>query len=347
MTEHNVDAYRSNGHEAPAPIFPTAATVGAVVIGRNEGARLVTCLQSLRQADVHVVYVDSASSDDSVQNARRLGAAVVQLDMSLPFTAARARNAGAAALRKLLPQLSCIQFIDGDCELTEGWLKHGVNVLESRQELTAVFGRLRERHPRASIYNLMCDAEWDTPAGPAKSFGGIFLIRARPFFAVNGFREDLIAGEEPELCVRLRACGAKLLRIDAEMALHDAALRRFSQWWRRAARGGHAYIEGARLHGQAPERHWVMETRRAFIWAVLLPLLCCAAFLVYQPLGWLIFSIYPVQIVRTAFKLHGTWRDRIIHSTFLLLAKFAEAQGMFRYLGNRLRQKHTALIEYK
>ena len=91
--------------------------VGVVVIGRNEGPRLERCLASLIGAAQKIVYVDSGSTDGSVQMARRLGVEVVELDMTMPFTAARARNEGFARLQHVLPSMRHVQFVDGDCEV--------------------------------------------------------------------------------------------------------------------------------------------------------------------------------------------------------------------------------------
>ncbi|MCC5870161.1 MAG: glycosyltransferase, partial [Gammaproteobacteria bacterium] len=232
--------------------------VGVVAIGRNEGERLRICLQSLRAPDgspMPVVYVDSGSSDDSVALARALGVEVVQLDMSIAFTAARARNAGVERLRELLPQAKYVQFIDGDCELDSSWLEPALAFLEAHQEFAVVCGRRRERYPERSIYNLLCDFDWDGPCGEVAACGGDSLVRLPALQTVGGFRASLIAGEEPELCVRLRRAGWKIMRLDREMCLHDAAMYRFSQWWKRSSRAGHAYAEGAWLHGRPPERH--------------------------------------------------------------------------------------------
>jgi GT2 family glycosyltransferase len=321
--------------------------VGAVVIGRNEGERLVNCLHSLRAHGLPVVYVDSNSTDDSVRRAREMGVEVVELNLSIPFTAARARNSGAARLRALATPPRYIQFVDGDCEVAPAWLERATRLLDEHTHITATCGRRRERYPQHSFYNAMCDAEWNTPVGPAKAFGGDVLIRAEAFFAVGGFRDDLIAGEEPELCVRLRARGAHIVRIDEEMTLHDAALHRFSQWWRRAERCGHAYAEGAVLHGRAPERHWVAETRRAVIWGIVLPLSCLAAGAVAEPYGWLLAAVYPAQILRIALRLPGPAMLRLQMAALLTTAKFAESKGILRYLINRLRNQKTCLIEYK
>ncbi|HKS16666.1 MAG TPA: glycosyltransferase family A protein, partial [Planctomycetota bacterium] len=112
--------------------------VGVVVIGRNEGDRLKRCLRSVSGDGAHVVYVDSGSTDGSVAAAREAGADVVELDLSTPFTAGRARNAGFDRLREAVPDLETVQFVDGDCELTAGWLKLGAGELDRRSEAAIV-----------------------------------------------------------------------------------------------------------------------------------------------------------------------------------------------------------------
>ncbi|MCL4676615.1 MAG: glycosyltransferase, partial [Pararhodobacter sp.] len=178
-----------------------AVTIDAVAIGRNEGARLIACLESLEAQVRRTVYVDSGSTDGSVEAARRAGAQVIALDMSLPFTAARARSAWRAALASDPP--TYVQFIDGDCVLREGWMKTATQFLHDNLRAAVVCGRRRERHPEASVYHALIDAEWDTPVGSAKACGGDALMRYQAIAAVKGYREDLIAGEEPELCLRL------------------------------------------------------------------------------------------------------------------------------------------------
>src|SRR5579862_3109454 len=123
--------------------------IGAVVIGRNEGERIKRCLLSLSAARV-VVYVDSGSTDGSAQWAVGRGIDVVELDTGLPFTAARARNSGIQRMREIAPDIPYIQFVDGDCELVEGWLDAAARLLDSRPDVGAVCGRRRERFPEKS-----------------------------------------------------------------------------------------------------------------------------------------------------------------------------------------------------
>jgi len=312
--------------------------IDAVVIGRNEGERLVACLRALRGQMRRVVYVDSGSTDGSVAQARALGAEVVALDMTRPFTAARARNAGLAALAADPPEF--VQLLDGDCEMVPGWPAAALAAFAEHPRAVVVCGRRRERFPQASVWNALADREWDTPVGPARACGGDALMRYAAVRAVGGYRDDLIAGEEPELCLRLRQAGGEVWRIAAEMVLHDAALTRFGQWWRRTRRAGHAFAEGAALHGAGPERHWVAETRRALFWGAGLPVLILLAGLIH-PAGWLLALVYPAQAVRLARRGGGTW------AVYSVLGKFAEAQGALGYWADRLRGRRRGLIEYK
>ena len=320
--------------------------LGVVAIGRNEGERLRRCLLSVLPSAAAVVYVDSGSTDGSAQMARDLGATVVDLDMSLPFTAARARNEGFRRLRRAAA-LDYVQFVDGDCEVVQGWLPRAKSFLDDHADVAAVCGRRRERHPERSIYNLLCDLEWDTPVGEARACGGDVLMRAGAVEQVGGYRDNLIAGEEPELCVRLRAAGWKVWRLDAEMTLHDAAMTRFGQWWSRATRAGFAFAEGARLHGKPPERHWVRESRSAWLWGFVLPVAILLSVAVWGPGALWLALIYPMQVVRLSLRGGAPTRARAVRAFFLVLGKFAEAWGQLRYTWRELRGGPARLIEYK
>lgn len=321
--------------------------IGVVVIGRNEGQRLERCLASLEGSADKVVYVDSGSVDGSVQMARQRGVEVLALDMMRPFTAARARNEGFARLQRLLPTMRHVQFVDGDCEVAAGWLPKAQAFLYAHPAVAVVCGRRRERFPQRSVYNLLCDLEWDTPIGETKACGGDALMRADAFAAVSGYRASLIAGEEPELCVRLRAAGWKIWRLPEEMTLHDAAMTRFGQWWQRSLRGGYAFAEGAFLHGAAPERHWQRESRRIWIWGLAIPLAIIAATAWLGGWGLLLLLIYPLQAVRLARRGVRSARENWLQAVFLVLGKFPEMLGQVKFLLNRFGAGKAVLIEYK
>ena len=322
-------------------------SVGVVAIGRNEGERLRQCLMSVVRDVSNVVYVDSGSSDDSVDMARSLGVLVVSLDITIPFTAARARNEGFNCLRGAAPELNYVQFVDGDCEVVPGWLKTAAEFLEGHSDVAVVCGRRRERFPGSSVYNMLCDIEWDTPIGEAKACGGDALIRIDAFEQVGKYRDSMIAGEEPELCVRLRMAGWKIWRLNEEMTLHDAAMTRFSQWWKRTLRSGHAYAEGSHLHGDSPIRHVVKESRRIWIWGLGIPLVTLSMTIWFGTWGMLLLLTYPLQTVRLALRGSRSAKENWWRALFLVLGKFPEAIGQMKFVYNRLLGRTACLIEYK
>lgn len=324
--------------------------VGLVAIGRNEGERLRQCLDSVVGKVERIVYVDSGSTDGSVELARSLGVDVVELDLSIPFTAARARNSGVAHLLQASPQTEFIQFVDGDCEVAPGWLDYALAQLDANPNVAVVCGRRRERFPEQSLYNRLCDIEWDTPIGEAKACGGDSMMRVAAFQQVGGFNSTLIAGEEPELCVRIRQNGWKILRLDAEMTRHDAQMRRFGQWWKRMLRGGHAFAEGAWLHGQTPERHWVKESRSIWIWGLLVPLLALGMAWFTKGLSLLLLGGYPLMAYRISRYMQQQGlpvKDAWLYGLFCMLAKFPQLQGQLQFHLNRLLGRRNVLVEYK
>lgn len=316
--------------------------LSVIAIGRNEGERLRRCLKSVLPIVPAVVYVDSGSTDGSNRMAEEMGAQVVDLDLSRPFTAARARNEGLRCLLQCYPDIDFVQFVDGDCEVVAGWLEAAQDFLQSHPGHAVVCGRRRERHPERSIYNRMCDQEWDTQVGEALSCGGDAMMRISALQAVGGYREGLIAGEEPELCVRLRQAGWRVHRIDREMTLHDAAITRFGQWWKRTIRSGHAFAEGAWLHGAPPERHWVRENRRLWFWGAVLPISISMLAIGLGASWWLLSLVYPLQWLRLFIRSGSAGA-----SALLLIGKFAEAWGALKFHVSRLRGTTGAIIEYK
>lgn len=327
--------------------------LGVVTIGRNEGDRLVRCLHSLIKyapTDTPIIYVDSGSTDHSVETARKLGVQVLELDMSVPFTMARGRNTGFFHLIEQYPHLEYVQFIDGDCELEENWLDKAVEVLDSSASLAIVCGRRRERFPTASPYNQLADMEWNTPIGIAEVCGGDALMRIKAIQEVNVYNPTLICGEEPEMCIRLREKGWQIQRISADMTRHDAAMTRFSQWWRRSIRGGWAVAEGAAMHGQPPELYMRKEQISGWLWGILIPF--AAIGLIPLTFGWslLLLGGYLVLMGRI-YRYRRSIGDEPalarLYAFWCVLSKFPQMLGQGKYWLNRWQKKPATLIEYK
>jgi GT2 family glycosyltransferase len=325
--------------------------VGAVVIGRNEGERLRRCLQSISGRLSTVAYVDSGSSDGSLELARGMGFLAIALDPSLPFTAARARNEGFFRLLEAAPQLKFVQFVDGDCEVAEGWLERAEQEISADPTLAVVCGRRRERYPERSIYNLLCDMEWNTPIGPTAYCGGDALMRVEAVRAVGGYDPSLIAGEEPDLCIRMGELGWRVLRVDAEMTVHDAAMTRLGQWWRRELRAGHACAEGAARHGNLPGRHFKRNVFSNWLWGLVVPAVTVGLAL---PTGGLSLGLLVLLYARLWFRIYRTVRGRQftpqharLYAFYCVLGKLPQALGQALYWSRRLTGRRGQLIEYK
>jgi GT2 family glycosyltransferase len=330
--------------------------LGVVVIGRNEGERLARCFASVRRIP-NRVYVDSGSTDGSIELAGAEGIEVVELAIPPPFTAARARNAGLVQLLSGHPDLEFAQMVDGDCELQSGWIESGLAVLQGEPSLAAVFGRLRERHPERSIYNALCDDEWNVPVGEAAVIGGPALFRVSALREVDFYNPVMIAGEDTELAMRLRKRGWRLRRIDVEMGLHDAAITRFSQWWSRTRRSGHGYAEMAFLHPDARNPNWPRTVRGIVIWSGVMPLLLVAVIvlaLTVSARAWIVAVLllfaWPLNMARLArrrrregLSLKLAWASGIL----LMLGKLPQFQGLIGFYRDRLLGRASRLIEYK
>lgn len=327
-------------------------TTGVVVIGRNEGQRLIDCLNSIDAAPL--VYVDSGSTDQSFESAKSLGAIPIALDLAIPFTAARARNAGFQYLLTHYPDLEYVFFVDGDCRVASDWMTVAGVHMETDSTLGVVCGRRKELHPERSIYNAFCDIEWDTPVGPASACGGDALYRVSALQKVGGFDPKFIAGEEPELCFRIRQEGYRIERLDADMTYHDAAMTKFSQWWKRSERSGHAYYLGWAKHGRANQEHFYQrELKSILTWCGIAVTLSLMSVLLISWIPMAVLAgILGLQTARIFRRLDPKYKVlsvslRLLYSASLMVCKVPQGLGVIR--AHRIKQKGQVarLVEYK
>ena len=349
--------------ERPAASLPDAAVsvrsrVGVVVIGRNEGERLKRCIGALLGSAERIVYVDSGSTDGSQDWARSQSVVVLELDMSVPFTMARGRNAGWRWFAEQPDPVDFIQFVDGDCEVRAGWIEFARQALETAPELVAVCGRRRERAPDSSIYNRLMDMEWKQPIGEADAFTGDVMLRASALEAVDGFEEAMIAGEDTELAYRLRVLGGRIMQFDREMSLHDAAITSFRQWMVRASRAGFWLGDGFARHGRGPSRMNARAIRSAWGWGLVVPLLLVAsvvAAIVAGGLWWSIpiglVALWLVQAARVGRSRRRTFGESrwegALYGISCLVSKPAQLAGLLRFRRIHAQGQRPRLIEYK
>jgi len=331
--------------------FPgTDDILAVVIIGRNEGQRLKKSIVSTLDENREVVYVDSGSTDGSVELAKSLGVDVVELDPSTPFTAARGRNTGFKYLREKGTIFSFVQFVDGDDEMDDQWFPAGVNTLAENPGVGIVAGRKRECYPDRSVYNTLFEMEWDTEIGEVNEVSGTCMVSADVFAQVGGFNETLIAGEDPELCLRVRQDGWKIIRLADFMGWHDANMMHFKEWWKRTVRTGHAYAEGAAMHGKSDFQHNVRQCRSNWFWGLILPILIVGLAIPTRGLSLLLLLGYPIllyRVFRWRKSLGNSDRNAMKYAGFTVLGKLPSALGQLLYWKNRWRGKVSTLIEYK
>ena len=322
------------------------AKVGYVAIGRNEGARLKRCLAKLREISDRVAYVDSDSQDGSPAFARTIIECVVELTPDRKFTAARSRNAGFAALMAEWPDTDYVMFIDGDCELVPEFAPAAVEAFQKNEETVIVTGRCRELNRNGTLYNRLCDMEWDGPIGEIEACGGIFMVRPAAFRAAKGFNEDVIAAEDDEFCIRCRRDGGKIVRIDQDMCFHDADIRSFGQWWRRSERAGYAFSQVGDLH----PGYFAAPRRRAWIWGLALPAIAVGFAPFTSGFSLILFGLYLLSYFKTLGGLvarGASLFDAGLYAGFLTLSKFPTLVGILNYRWKKSTGRRIGLVEYK
>lgn len=324
--------------------------VSVVVIGRNEGHRLSRCLQSVagmtREGfELEVIYVDSASTDGSPDIAAAMGARVITLESAHP-SAARGRNAGWRAAKGAF-----VLFLDGDTIVHPTFVSTALMTMRA-PNVAVVWGHRRELYPEHSIYNRVLDLDWAYPPGRTAFCGGDALMRVSMLQVVDGFDATLIAGEEPDLCRRIRALGGVIQHIDAPMTGHDLAITRFAAYWKRAYRAGHAYAEIASRYRHSPDPLWLRDSRRNLLHAggllVLFGMLPLS--LTWPASTLLLLAMLLVLIGRTFLRCHWKSTDRrtrLLYSVHAHLQQLPIALGQASYLLNEWRGQRSRLIEYK
>ncbi|MGA8743812.1 MAG: glycosyltransferase [Terracidiphilus sp.] len=323
-----------------------------VVIGRNEGARLAKCLDSIAKVRSvvvrEIIYVDSASTDGSAELAFQYGAIVVVVRPERP-TAALARNAGWRQAESDL-----VLFLDGDTVLHKDFPQAACDALSGDPSIAAVWGHRREIHPEASIFNRVLDLDWVYKPGLTEFCGGDVLMRRKALLETGGFDEALIAGEEPELCRRIRAHGYTILHIDHPMTGHDLQITRWSQYWRRATRAGHAYAEVSERYRGSNDPSWTSERRGNLIRGSFWPISLAIALFTDIHFGFLPFALWLALLlllsVRSGWK--ARWKEGSFWTLFLYgihshLQQVPILLGQLQYEVNKKQGRTRKLIEYK
>jgi len=321
--------------------------VGVVIIGRNEAVRLQSTLQALLMIGVPLIYVDSQSKDNSVELAQNLGIEVLTLSEEKPVNASRARNEGARALISKFPQLSYIQFLDGDTILNAEWLDAAFIHMESNPSVGFVCGQLREKDRDENIYRRLCDMEWrweaTKEAEPCR-LGGMGVMRLSAYDASGGYDESLIAGADPELYARLANANWVLHVLKEAMGIHDSGMQSFQQWWIRNLKSGFGFANGQTTGA------WGRERRSATLWGGIIPLSLIMMTIVVNSWALLLLLVYPLNVYRiwlSPAKKEFSQNDRWLYASACMASKVSQFMGIVKYYWRNYRKQTASVIQYK
>jgi cellulose synthase/poly-beta-1,6-N-acetylglucosamine synthase-like glycosyltransferase len=330
--------------------------IAVVLIGRNEGERLRVCLESVLAMEyprelLEVIYVDSASTDGSVGLARSMGVRTILLDG--PTTAARGRNAGWTTT-----DAEFVLFLDGDTVLAPGFVASAIGHFNDSiytDKIAGVYGNRRESRTDESIYNAIFDLDWNAEPGFSRFFGGDALVRREALVEVGGYNPALIAGEEPDLCRRLRGLGYRILHVNEPMTQHDLAMHTLSQYWRRSVRTGYAYAEVSAMYEKTDDKLWLAESQsnvtRAVFWMIGPVLGALLSLAIWSVIPLAMFLLAGIGLIaRTAVKARKRVKPLKLLAAYSLHSHLQQVPifvGQLRFWIARRRGRGEAIIEYK
>lgn len=200
--------------------------LSVVLISKNQEWNIARLIESvLREtapfASKEIVLVDSASTDRTTDIAARYPIVVLKLHPCQRLTAAAGRYVGYRHT-----QGDLVLFLDGDMELCEGWLRQAAQVIRSRPEVAVVCGRVIDR-PLETPGSGAAPVEPALPeaanATDVLHGGGAALYRRAVLELVGTFNPYLYSDEEPELCLRIRHAGYRVLKLAYPIAFHYTA----------------------------------------------------------------------------------------------------------------------------
>jgi glycosyltransferase involved in cell wall biosynthesis len=195
-----------------------------VLIGRNEEQFISKSIESALSCrklfpDTEIVFVDSASTDRSIEIAMNYPIRIIQLRPEWRLCVAAGRYLGF-----LHSHGEYVLFCDGDAQLEPNWVDQAIQFMDTNAEYGGVAGVLDEeyvdrygtRHGGATNVfgqNLLSVRQ------DCKLLGGIAMYRLKAMQLAGPVNPHLPTAEDHELCMRIRNQGFKLARIQGRMAV--------------------------------------------------------------------------------------------------------------------------------
>ena len=220
-----------------------------VLITRNQEWNVARLVQSvLREADTtggaDVVLVDSNSNDRTAEIAASYPVRVLRLRGDQPLSPAAGRYVGFHEVTG-----DSVLFLDGDMELCAGWLGPALAAMRAEPDIGGLTGPLLEGPLGTAVEPPNRAAE----PRELRHSGGAVLHRRSALARVGPFNPYLRSDEEPELCLRLRHAGFRIVELPDPIARHyselDTRLPTLFKRWRRGLYLGAGQSIRHQLHG--------------------------------------------------------------------------------------------------
>jgi len=188
--------------------------VSVIIPVHNRPEEIDSCLQALSELDypskkLEILVVDDASSDHTPEVVSGFPVTLIRLpeNRQAPFC----RNLGA---RRACGEI--LAFIDSDCLASPSWLKELVPVFNDRS-VAAVGGKVNSYYDRKGldryeqVMSSLNRGVWPRRSSEQDPFFYVpscnLLVRRNVFLSVGGFQEELVVGEDVDLCWRLQDQG--------------------------------------------------------------------------------------------------------------------------------------------
>jgi len=198
------------------------ADLSIVIIARNEAANIARAIESALRASEHlldtgILLVDSASTDETVEIAKRYPINIVRLDPSWFLSVAAGRHIGTYCSRGEL-----ILHMDGDMDLDPDWVDRSVSYMVEHPQVAAVGGYWRNIYMRDGQVvgeQNQCRDPQGRVLG-VQYVGGASLYRRSAIEEVGGYQPFIRGEEDVDLCMRLRHAGYQVVRLPYLMSRH-------------------------------------------------------------------------------------------------------------------------------
>jgi len=214
--------------------------VSIIIIGKNEESNLGNCFRSVLEMDYpadrfEVIYVDTGSTDRSLEIARKSNVRAVEEHAQFP-SPGLARNRGIQEA-----QYDIIHFIDGDMTIDSGYLRKAVSFLDT-DRIACVIGNVSERRSDRSFLARVLNYPWSIRRSgfvEAPGAGGTFLKGVLQM--INGYNPLILKGQETELGYRIRQKGYRIYKIEHTMGVHHYGINNLCDLAKRSYLMGISY----------------------------------------------------------------------------------------------------------